>query len=166
MHPKAPKLLFVHVPKGAHVTELPGGGYAVINHTSTFDHITGQIFPLIFLVLFVFMALRMFFGWKGRLNAAQTLRAKLQADSDAYAEAKAAAQATATGGSVYINSGGAGPIPPEGARIIELEGERTRQTAVQSETVAALPPGKHFERPVGRPELDTIKRRRKVDEAS
>lgn len=160
---KAPKLYFVHVPHNAKVVQLPGGGYAVMNHLSTFDEITGRILPLVFLGLFVFMLLRMLFGWKGRLHASQTLRAKLQADSDAYAEAKAAAQATATGGSIYINSGGAAAPPPEGARIIELVGQRTQETAIQSEAIEALPPGKHF---AGADDETTIRQEAKAGEAS
>ena len=143
--------------------------HVVTKKLGALNEITGRIIPIALFCLLVFMVLRAIFSWKARLHAAQTLRAKLQADSDAYAEAKAAAQATATGGSVYINSPGPTSGLPEGARIVELAGERTRQTALQSEIDStgeyALPPGSHFRPVVGRPELETIKRRNNAKRA-
>jgi hypothetical protein len=103
------------------------------------------------------------------MKQAIALRNKLQADSEAYAASQAKATATATGGSILLHYGdGPLPITPgTTAEIIEIApAQKARQTEVETTESNALPTGKHFSPTVGRPDLETIKRRRKVDEAS
>jgi len=86
--------------------------------------------PLVLVIaagVFVFLAVR---RWRQRWQSAVGLRARLQADSDAYAQLKAqvSAAATASGNTVVINAG----------RIDEYYGDQSVGVGVSCSVCAGL----------------------------